>query len=152
MPVAAHLADTNILLRVSQRQDPNYDAIRKGLHALRTAGAALYFTSQNLAEFWNVCTRPATQNGYGLSIAETDRRAALIEATFSLLPDNAQVHTECRRLVVVHSVMGVKVHDARIVAAMLVHGITHVLTLDEHDFVRYPGITAVHPRTLATAP
>jgi len=48
--------------------------------------------------------------------------------------------------------VGVKVHDARIVAAMLVHGITHVLTLDEHDFVRYPGITAVHPRMLATAP
>src|SRR5215831_4511703 len=66
MPVAAHLADTNILLRVSQRQDPNYDAIRKALHALRTSGAALHFTSQNLAEFWNVCTRPAAQNGYGL--------------------------------------------------------------------------------------
>ena len=103
MPVAAHLADTNILLRVSQRQDPNYDGIRKALHALQTAGAALHFTSQNLAEFWNVCTRPATQNGYGLSITETDRRAALIEATFSLLPDNAQVHAEWRRLVVVHS-------------------------------------------------
>jgi len=152
MTAVPHLADTNILLRVSQRQDPNYDAIRKALHALRTAGASLYFTSQNLAEFWNVCTRPALQNGYGLSIAETDRRAALIEATFSLLPDNAQVHTEWRRLVVVHSVMGVQVHDARIVAAMLVHGITHLLTLDEHDFVRYPGITVVHPRTFAKPP
>jgi predicted nucleic acid-binding protein len=117
---------------------------------LRTAGAALYFTSQNLAEFWNVCTRPAAQNGYGLNIAETDRRAALIEATFSLLPDREQVHAEWRRLVVVHSVMGVQVHDPRIVAAMLVHGITHLLTLDEHDFVRYPGITVVDPRAFAT--
>src|SRR5690348_6506937 len=112
----AHLTDTNILLRISQRQDPNYDIIRRALHSLRTAGAALYFTSQNLVEFWNVCTRPSMQNGYGLSIAETDRRAALIEATFSLLPDKEQVHAEWRRLVVVHSVSGIQVHDARIVA------------------------------------
>jgi hypothetical protein len=54
-----------------------------------------------------------------LSIAETDSRAILIEATFTLLPDREQVHIEWRRLVVVHSVMGVQVHDARIVAAML---------------------------------
>src|SRR5438270_8079164 len=126
MAVATHLADTNILLRVSKREDPNYTMIRTALSSLRAAGAILCFTSQNLAEFWNVCTRPAAQNGYGLSIAETDRRAALIEATFSLLPDREQVHTEWRRLVVVHSVMGVQVHDARIVAAMLVHGITHL--------------------------
>jgi predicted nucleic acid-binding protein len=147
-----HIWRTPTLLRVSQRQDPNYDAIRKARQTLRTAGTALHFTSKNLAEFSNVCTRPAGQNGYGLSIAETDRRAALIEATFSLLPDNPQVHAEWHRLVVVHSVIGVQVHDARIVAAMLVHGITHLLTLDEHDFVRYPGITAVHPRTFATRP
>jgi predicted nucleic acid-binding protein len=146
MAVPAYLADTNILLRVSQRQDPNYDIIRTALRSLREAGAGLCFTSQNLAEFWNVCTRPAAQNGYGLSIAETDRRAALIEASFTLLPDSEQVHAEWRRLVVVHSVVGVQVHDARLVAAMHVHSITHLLTLDEHDFLRYPGITVVHPQ------
>ena len=145
----SYLADTNILLRVSQRQDPDYQVIRAALRSLRTAGARLCFTSQNLAEFWNVCTRPAAENGYGLSVAETDRRAELIEAGFVRLPDVEQVHTEWRRLVVVHSVIGVKVHDARLVAAMHVHGITHVLTLNEKDFRRYPGITIAHPREFA---
>ena len=149
MPALAYLADTNILLRVSQRHDPNYNAIRTALHAIRTSGGGLYFTSQNLAEFWNVCTRPASQNGYGLSIGETDRRAELIESSFRFLPDNEQVYREWRRVVVVHSVMGVQVHDARLVAAMRVHGITHVLTLDEQDFLRYPGVTVVHPRELS---
>jgi predicted nucleic acid-binding protein len=146
MARAAYLADTNILLRVSQRQDPSYGAIRTALSSLRAAGSKLCFTSQNLVEFWNVCTRPAEQNGYGLSIAEADRRAELIEAGFTLLPDNEQIHIEWRRLVVIHSVVGVKVHDARLVAAMQVHGLTHLLTLDEHDFARYPGIAVVHPR------
>jgi predicted nucleic acid-binding protein len=152
MALPVYLADTNILVRVSQRVDPNYGMIRTALSLLRSTGARICFTSQNLAEFWNVCTRPAPQNGYGLSIAETDRRAQLIESSFTFLPDTEQVHTVWRRLIVVHSVMGVKVHDARLVAAMHVHGVGHLLTLDEQDFVRYSGITVVHPRQLATHP
>jgi hypothetical protein len=46
-------------------------------------------------------------------------------------------------------VSGVQVHDARIAAAMRVHGVTHLLTLNTGDFTRYPGITAVHPATLS---
>jgi hypothetical protein len=40
----------------------------------------LVMATQNLAEFWNVCTRPATaRGGLGLSIAETDRRLSVLE-------------------------------------------------------------------------
>jgi len=152
MATPTYLVDTNILVRVSQRQDPSYGIIRTALGSLRAAGSGLCFTSQNLAEFWNVCTRPAAQNGYGLNIAETDRRAELIEKSFSLLPDTEQAHSEWRRLVVVYSVVGAKVHDARLVAAMYVHGVNNLLTLDEQDFKRYTRITVVHPRQFATAP
>jgi hypothetical protein len=88
-----YLADTNILLRISQRQDPQYEIIRTALRLLRTQGANLCFTSQNLAEFWNVCTRPKEQNGYGLSTAG-DGSAGLIEAGFTFLPDSEQIHIE----------------------------------------------------------
>src|SRR5229473_1580510 len=103
-----YLADTNILLRISKRQEPTYQQVRTALRALRVRGATLCFTSQNMAEFWNVCTRPADRNGFGLSIAETNRRAQVIESTFKLLPDNDRVPTEWRRLIVTHSVMGVR--------------------------------------------
>lgn len=119
---AAYLADTNILLRISRR-DPSYAEIRIALHFLRSQGTSLCFTSQNLAEFWNVCTRPAGQNGFGLSISGVNRRAQIIERAFVLLPDTPDVHAGWRRLIVARSVMGVKVHDARLVAAMHVHGI-----------------------------
>lgn len=151
MAVDPHLTDTNILLRVSHRNDPDYDLVRSALDLLRAEGATLHYTPQNLAEFWNVCTRPGRQNGYGLSIGETNRRAGLIERGFALLPDDPRIHIEWRRLVVAHSVMGVQVHDARLVAAMRVHGITHLLTLDQQDFARYPGITVVHPREVVKA-
>jgi hypothetical protein len=49
--------------------------------------------------------------------------------------------------VLAHAVSGAQVHDARLVAAMHVHGLTHLLTLNVPDFTRYPGITIVHPQT-----
>ena len=45
---------------------------------------------------------------------------------------------------------GIQVHDARLVAVMLVHGIENILTLNVTDFQRYPGISAVHPQKVIT--
>jgi predicted nucleic acid-binding protein len=65
-----------------------------------------------------------------------------------LLPDGPPVYAAWRDLVAAHSVSGKQVHDARLVAAMMVHGVTHLLTLNTADFTRYREITAVHPRAL----
>lgn len=67
---------------------------------------------------------------------------------FPLLLDTETIYQEWERLVVTHSVMGVNVHDARLVAAMLVHGLTHILTFNISDFARYSEITAVHSTTI----
>src|SRR5439155_16133040 len=113
MAAEPHLADTNILLRLTRRDDPDYSAVRAAVQMLLRRGASLCYTSQNLVEFWNVATRPKDRNGFGLSIAETDQEAQLIEGELTLLADNEQVHREWRRLVVAHAVSGVQVHDAR---------------------------------------
>jgi len=143
----AYLLDTNVLIRLVVRVDPNHALIRTALRTLRQRGEERYYTSQNLVEFWNVCTRPATaRGGYGLTVSQTDYNARLVERVFTLLPDNAAVPAQWRRLVVQHAVQGVQVHDARLVAFMKVYRISHVLTLDSTHFARYPGITAVHPQ------
>jgi hypothetical protein len=51
-----------------------------------------------------------------------------LERIFSLLPDASTGYEEWRRLVVAFSVSGVQVHDARLVAAMKVNAVTHILT------------------------
>jgi predicted nucleic acid-binding protein len=66
-----------------------------------------------------------------LSIAETEHSARIVEGEFLLLPETARVHYEWRRLVVAHSVSGVQVHDAHLVAAMVVHGIQDILTFND---------------------
>ena len=57
------------------------------------------------------------------------------------------MYTEWRRLVLTFNVSGVQVHDARLVAAMKEHGVTHILTLNTTDFMRYgsEGIVAIDP-------
>ena len=66
----------------------------------------------------------------------------------SFLPDSAAVYREWRRIVLQHSVLGVQVHDARLAAAMYVHRVSHILTLNVTDFSRFSGITAVHPGSI----
>jgi predicted nucleic acid-binding protein len=140
------LVDTNILLRFVQPDDRDYDLVQNVVRRLWTGGADMFYTSQNLAEFWNTCTRPAAHNGYGLSITETDERARLVERQFVLVAeDHAAVHDEWRRLVVAHYVSGVQVYDARLAAIMRVAGIPTIITFNTRDLRRYPGITAVHP-------
>ncbi|MCG6135399.1 MAG: type II toxin-antitoxin system VapC family toxin [Nostoc sp. LLA-1] len=140
------MADTNILLRFISPSDPNHILVRDAIYSLLNSKETVCYTSQIMGEFWNVCTRPTTaRSGFGLSIEETDQRAQVIERYCYFLPDNADVHTEWRRLVVDYRVSGVKVHDARLAAAMIVHGVTHILTFNTSDFARYPEITTVHP-------
>lgn len=44
--------------------------------------------------------------------------------------------------------MGKRTHDARIIAAMLANGITHLLTFDPSDFTGISSITIIHPQDL----
>jgi predicted nucleic acid-binding protein len=90
-------------------------------------------------------TRPIARNGFGLTAAEAEREVRVIEAGMSLLADNEAIYREWRTIVVQHAVSGVQVYDARLAAAMLVHGISHILTLNITDFSRYSGVTVVHP-------
>jgi predicted nucleic acid-binding protein len=145
MPGSSYLVDTNILLRLVQPDSPEYGIIRQCTDGLWERGADLFYTSQNLAEFWNVCTRPADRNGFGFSVSETDERANLIEAKFSFAADSEATHKEWRRIVVAADVSGIQVHDARLVAAMRVHRIANLSTLNTKDFRRFSGITALSP-------
>lgn len=140
-----HLLDTNILLRLSKRDSPDFSVIRNALRSLSERNARLCYTSQNLIEFWNVATRPVDRNGYGLSTREVDQAAQRVERAFIILPDSEAIHHKWRKLVVDYGVSGTKVHDARLVAAMTIHSVAHILTFNDRDFSRYAGITVVHP-------
>jgi predicted nucleic acid-binding protein len=141
----ACLLDSNILLRISKSDDPQHAAISHALHTLVGQGVQLCYTSQTLGEFWNASTRPLDKNGFGLSVAETDRLARVIERDFEFLPDSRDVHDRWRSLLVAHNIQGVQVHDARLAATMYVHGIGQLLTINIRDFRRFDDLRVLHP-------
>jgi len=145
----AYLLDSNIFIRLASRNDPHRQICLDALRKLRSRNEELCYTPQVVIEFWNVCTRPASaRGGLDLSVDQTERKVRLIERHFVLLPDSLATFREWRRLAVTHSLIGLAVHDAKLVASMNVHGITNLLTLNETDFKRYTNINAVNPSDL----
>jgi predicted nucleic acid-binding protein len=142
----SYLLDTNILLRWSQPDHPLCALAQSAVNRLFDRGEALYITPQNLMEFWNVATRPANVNGLGLAPADVDTKVAQLEGIFEIAPDAPTVYPAWRNLVIAFQVSGVQVHDARLVAVMQVHSLSHLLTFDTTDFRRFSVITAVHPQ------
>jgi len=141
------LVDTNVLLRRVQTGHEHQATAIKSVRQLIATGEAAHFTLQNISEFWNVMTRPTANNGFGFSVSLALREVEKIENILALLPDTPETYAEWKRLVVKHGVMGVKVHDARLVAIMNVHNIDRLLTFNGGDFVRY-GIKVVDPASL----
>ena len=64
-----------------------------------------------------------TRAGCGVEPGHPDRLLRLVERLFPMLPDVPAVYLQWRQLVVTFGVSGVQVHDARLVAAMRVHGV-----------------------------
>ena len=139
------LVDTNVLLRSAEPGHPMYADAVHAMNTLLRRGEELYIVPQNLIEFWNVYTRPVDRNGLGHTAAEAEAEVKRLKALFPLLLDVPAIYQEWERLVVTYGVIGVNVHDACLVAAMRVHGLTHILTFNTTDFARYAEITAVHP-------
>jgi len=143
------LIDTNVLLRSIDTEHAMYADAVSATSTLLDRGEALYVISQNLIEFWRTCTRPADRNGFGMTTSQALVELKRIESIFPRLPDVPDLYDEWRKLVLTHEVLGVQVHDARLVAAMQVHGIENILTFNVQDFRRYTEITVVHPAEIA---
>jgi predicted nucleic acid-binding protein len=150
MAEPAYAVDTNILLCVAQPGSPYDTMVVSALSKLTARDAMLHYTSQSAAEFWAISTTGAGEGGVGIDAQEAERRLALIERRFVRLPDTDATYREWRRLVSEYAISGARAHDARLVAAMLSHGVHLLLTLNIDDFGAFSAeITAVHPRALA---
>lgn len=118
------------------------------LAVLRIRGDELCIVPQNLYEFWAVATRPVSVNGLGMTTVQAHSELNRIKSLFYFLPDAPAVFYEWERLVVLHAVTGKNAHDARIAAALNVHGIAHLLTFNGADFKRFSGLTVIEPHTV----
>jgi predicted nucleic acid-binding protein len=148
----AFLIDTSVLGRLANRADVAHPVAKAAIAELHRRGESLHVTAQNLIEFRNFATRPASANGLGLSASAAEGLGATFEAAFPLLGETPDIYPAWKAIVGALGVIGKQVHDARLVAVCHVHGVTHLLTFNVADFVRLtgfgPGVVVVDPATV----
>jgi predicted nucleic acid-binding protein len=142
MPI---LIDTNVLLRSVQTFHPMHVVAVRALEVLMQREEPLVITIQNIAEFWNVATRPAANNGLGFTIEEAQEELIKLEGFFQVLSENLASYTAWKTLLIANHVSGIQVHDTRLVAVMKTYGIAQIVTFNVSDFARFPEIEVIHP-------
>lgn len=144
------LTDTNILLRLADERHPHHTRADAALYALRSRGDEPCVVAQVLYEYWTVCTRPVESlGGLGMTVTHTASNVRRLQRLFPLYRDEGAIFDRWQELVTRHEVKGKNAHDARIVAAMLHHGLTHLLTFNVSDFKRFTEIAVLAPGELA---
>src|ERR1035438_3561349 len=86
------LLDTSALLRLLQPLHPQREIVRRAIKALDARGRERHIVPQNLFELWVVATRPAGQNGLGLSVPHATDELIRLKSMFPLLPDTPAIY------------------------------------------------------------
>jgi len=135
----ACVVDTNVLVYSTVAGNPWHQQARQWLSEMQSAGVRLCVTTQILREYVVVLTRGAVfENSF-----EVDQVLTQVEAllpSFTVLDEPAEAADLLRGLVRRHRVRGKRVHDANIVAVMLIHGIHRLATYNRGDFAGFDEI------------
>lgn len=139
----SYLSDTSVIIRTIHTTSPHQQIAIDALEILRKQKETICILPQNLIEFWAVATRPIAANGLNLTIAQAKAKIDQLKQIFVLKADLQDIYLDWENLVVKYKVKGKTSHDARLVAAMQTHGISHLLTFNVGDFKRYQDIITV---------
>lgn len=142
------LVDTNVLARRFERASPLNLVASRAMKQLRAQNNELVIAPQTLYELWVVLTRPATaRGGFGKTPTEAARLLAACASAYRVLPDSPLILPTWLDLVKRYNVISVRAHDARLVAAMKVHGVSEILTFNGRDFQTFApeGIAVLEP-------
>jgi predicted nucleic acid-binding protein len=142
------LLDSNILVFSANAAAPEHQECKDAANKIAQNGDVACIVPQIIYEFWTVATRPTAERGLGLSPAEAYTALVTLKTAFPYIPDIDSIYPVWERLVVQHSVSGKNGHDARIVAAMDVHGINFLLTYNKKHFARFTHITCISPHEI----
>ena len=128
--------DTNVLVKARIPTAPDHDAARASLGRAFEEPEPLRISRQVIREYLAVVTRPQTW-AVGISRAEAFDDVSRLLGSFEILEDGPSVTATLVGLCSEIAVGGRQIHDANIVATMLVHGERRLLTFNGADFRRY---------------
>ncbi len=137
--------DTNMLVAFVRTEYAHHDKVRYRMRELAEGAAAWALPWPCVHEFLAVTTNPRIFRTPLTPAQAIDAVDALLESpTICLIAEGPGYWETLRSLLADGGVTGPKVHDARIAAICLSHGITELWTADR-DFGRFPALRVRNP-------
>ncbi len=141
--------DTNILIYAHRRDSEWHDRAASCLRSLAEARGPWAIPWPCVHEFLAIATHPRVYDPPTPIADALEQVDAWIESpSLILLGESAEHWATLRPLAEAGRAAGPKIHDARIAALCLAHGVQALWTADR-DFSRFPALRVVNP--LATA-
>lgn len=141
--------DTNLLVYAHRVDSEWYDRASERLRGLAEGTACWAIPWPCLHEFLAIVTHPRIFAVPTPLEAAVDQVAAWIESpSVILLAEADDSFAQLRDLLIASRVTGPKVHDARIAALCLLHGVRELWTADR-DFSRFPALVTRNPLALS---
>ena len=137
--------DTNFLVHAHREDTTQHEKANARLRELAESGAQWAICFHCLVEFYGVVTRSGIWKQPSPPQRAWDQIHAWLEAPdLHLLSDDRVGLETLERLTVSAGVQGSVVHDARIAACCLSHGVRELWTVDR-DFSRFPELRTRNP-------
>lgn len=137
--------DTNLLVYAHREDSPQHAAALGVLHDLGTGSAAWALPWPCVHEFLAVITHPRIYSPpTDMAVALAAVRALVDLPQVTMLAETPRHHEVLATLLARSGVVGPKVHDARIAAICLSHGVDELWSADR-DFSWFPELRVHNP-------
>ena len=132
------LLDTNVLVDATNAARPRHS------RALSFLGRPhLVICAQVIREYLVVATRPAELNGLGMDLRSAMANMQQFRRIAPLLAEEKPLLPRLLDLLSTVPCRGKQVHDASLVAAMIVHDVPTLATSNPADFSRFGDLIAI---------
>ena len=136
--------DTNLLIHAKIRSAPFHEQAVRVLDELLDAGVEVWSSRQVIREYLSALSRPQMFS-QPLPSAELRLDVEEISQRFRIADEDARVIDQLLDLLDRFPTGGKQVHNANIVATMLVYRIPRLLTHNVADFAHFASVIAVIP-------
>ena len=138
--------DTNVLVQAHRQDAPFHASAMATLQELAAGAAPWAIPWPCVHEYLAIVTHTRIFRTPSTLAAACDQVDAWLEVpTLRLLSEDRDAHwPSLKPLLVSGRITGPRVHDARIAALCLAHGVSELLSADR-DFSRFPGLDVRNP-------
>jgi len=128
--------DTNVLVYATDARSPFHHMARDMLKSARDKGVELCVNAQVIREYISAASRSVGESK-PIPWSTILENCSRFQQMFTVLSEGQETVSRLRELLNTVPAAGKQVHDANIVATMLVYGVSVLLTHNAADFARY---------------